>query len=179
MSSSSSSSSLCFTRYLILSYFYQFRSNKKATGELTNYVDRRGCSSYRYLYVTPSDFIRGYSARDPDPLPFHIVNFGKSAPFHIVNFGKSGPFHIVNFGKSGPFHIFFPEKVPLSHTFPWKGTPFTYLQPGKGTHTWNPRRSPFRAEHPPWRMFWFVRYFRTLSPCSDCFLVIAWVIHWW
>jgi len=40
-----------------------------------------------------SVFIRGYFARSPDPLPFHILNFEKLRPFHILNFKNMQPFH--------------------------------------------------------------------------------------
>ena len=65
---------------------------------------------------TPVRFIRGCSARTPDPLPFYIPNFSKKVPL-LYTFAL----------KRYPFYILFPEKVPLLYTFPRKGTPFLYL----------------------------------------------------
>jgi len=60
--------------------------------------------------VIPTYFIWACSARGPEPLPFHILKFG----------------------KWGPFHITFPEKVPLSHTSSLKKRPlFLSLNPKK------------------------------------------------
>jgi len=78
---------------------------------------------------TPTNFIWRCSAERPDPLPFHILNFGKSGHFYILNFEDWHPFTYLSL-RTYPFYI------PPA----WKRDPFPI--------TWIPKRyRPFWAEH--------------------------------
>jgi len=92
--------------------------------------------------VYPTDFIRGCSARGPDPLPFYILNFGNSGPFHILNVGNWHLFTYLSL-KRHFFHILkrYPFHIPFPYLQPEKGTPFPYLRPAL-------KRYFFRAELP-------------------------------
>jgi len=91
---------------------------------------------------TPTNykFIQGCSVRGLDPLPFHILNFGKSGLFIILSFNNWRPFHLPKFLK---------KVLPPFTYFSLKRCPF-YIPPawnkGSLSHTWSPKKVPLMGE---------------------------------